>query len=615
MLTKKAFDKLMKTPTDKRPDGWEEEVDQYYESQKRMARLPPTPETVDDIQPILNEDECVKEIHPAQDFTDDLGFISLYLLYPTDIGNRRLPTLVTSDRRLFLLTEDRENILEDNGFRKKYLPINLPNRWSEKALDYFLKNPDNDTEIKFVFEEIKNQLKFYFDWSDEVKYDFFAVWVIGTYFYQLFTSFPYVNLMGSKASGKSKLMFLCSLLAFNGYHVTNITPATLFRIVQNSRCSLLIDEAEYDKHEIKELQGLLSGYTKGTLVPRMTERKKKGVKGHEIEFFEVYSPKMLAGIHGVESILEDRCITIITQKANIKTKEGKIKANRYPDATEEKWTVIRDLCYSVMLEHFKDIRSSMNTIKSEVEKRFDVLDVILKSKLQDTRSSTDMLTLKTSNTSQTILKNGKVGTVNDVGNVETSQDERTISKFTDNDKRRNVTSEIDIVFNKLAENIDSRNLQLWLPLYSIAYNIGWDVFESMVNFSVRLIEQKKDVNYMEDRDTVVFINLLKNVKEKRLYTVASITSSLKADLGEQYWINERYVGKSLRRLDVVLGTSRGSRRSVLLDPEDIKEKADRFGIDVEDVIKVIEKEGQATLSDSLDFSKNEDELEGEDFLK
>jgi hypothetical protein len=41
-------------------------------------------------------------------------------------------------------------------------------------------------------------------------------WIVGTYFFPLFATFPRLNIHGEKGTGKSKLIHLISLLAFNG---------------------------------------------------------------------------------------------------------------------------------------------------------------------------------------------------------------------------------------------------------------------------------------------------------------------------------------------------------------------------------------------------------------
>lgn len=568
VLTRAGFERVMATPIEERLEGWEEAVDNYvHKFQPTEVATPPQ----------LITETCRVKIHPAQDFTKDKAYTTQFLDYEIDTGEATYPTLITSDRRTFILTEDRENELVQNNLRLKYTPMNISNRWSIEAIIHFLKTSENQVELSYVFDLIHEQIDYYLDWSDKVLYDFFAVWFIGTYFHQLFTSYPYVELFSSKASGKTKLLVIGALLSFNGYHVTGITPATLFRMVQDCRTSLFIDEAEYDKHDIKDLRGLLSGYTKGVLVPRAIEKKIGGVKRHDVEFYEVYSPKMLAGISGVENVLADRCITTILERPNLQTKEGKTKANRYPDNTEEKWCKIRDLCYSAMLERFTEVRQAYDKLK-------EVLSVV--SVYSDAISVTDQEN-----------KSGAIPLDND-------------TNYT------NVTiSPVEVCFNKIKDNVDSRDRQLWLPIYAIAYAIDWSLFERIVDLSVDMVKQKKETNIMEDNDTILYEWLLKNIHEKNMYTIRTIKTGLIAEVGEEYWVNERNLGKALRRIKVVLKSGRTNQGSrVYLDPTDMREKAVRFGIDltrVDSENKEAEKDKQGDL---LSFRKDEAEVEGEEMI-
>jgi len=95
----------------------------------------------------------------------------------------------------------------------------------------------------------------------------------------------------------------------------NLSTSSMFRLIQNSRCTLLIDETEKlaNPERAQDFRGLLlCGYKKGEFVFRAEKTRKDRYKP---ESFEVYSPKMLANIRGLEDVLEDRCITIIMKRA------------------------------------------------------------------------------------------------------------------------------------------------------------------------------------------------------------------------------------------------------------------------------------------------------------
>jgi hypothetical protein len=78
---------------------------------------------------------------------------------------------------------------------------------------------------------------------------------------------------------------------------------------------VFLDESEvlsnrYSATDIRNL--LLNGYKKGQPVIRIRTDERK----FEPEFFEIYSPKMLVNIEGLETVLGSRCIDIIMQRGS-----------------------------------------------------------------------------------------------------------------------------------------------------------------------------------------------------------------------------------------------------------------------------------------------------------
>jgi len=66
--------------------------------------------------------------------------------------------------------------------------------------------------------------------------------------------------------------------------------------------------------------------------------------------FEVYSPKVVANIKGIEDILEDRCIILIMKRGKDKT-----VLNNEPQVNSEVWQNIRDMLYVFYLSCFHEI--------------------------------------------------------------------------------------------------------------------------------------------------------------------------------------------------------------------------------------------------------------------
>ena len=295
-------------------------------------------------------------IKPSLDFQKDIGYISIPV-WTEDFKQK--PIIITSEREK--LEYDKEKLYEE----KNLVPIIQPcildddSRWSPKHVDKFL---DGFKPAPYkLFNDIRNILNIYVDFKEKYTADALALWIIGTYIYQIFGSFPYILLTGQKASGKTKSLSLISQLAFNFISANDISPSALFRLIDASRCSIGIDESEKladsnRSHDFREL--LNAGYKKGTSVFRVEDTKKDGYK---VKRFEVYSPKAIANIKGLEEVLESRTIVFTMLRTTDKS-----KSNLNVSDTCENWAWLRHRLYSFALSYFlkiKDIYENDSDIK------------------------------------------------------------------------------------------------------------------------------------------------------------------------------------------------------------------------------------------------------------
>jgi len=150
--------------------------------------------------------------------------------------------------------------------------------------------------------------KHYIDFIDETHYTIFGCWILGSYLYEEFETFPYLYFCGTKQSGKSKaLMLLQKLCPRAELSITASVPA-IFRAADKWKSTLLFDEMEQlNGDEKSELRSLLySGYKRGGYALRCPRDSKM----EEPLRFSVYCPKALCSINRPDSILSDRCITI-----------------------------------------------------------------------------------------------------------------------------------------------------------------------------------------------------------------------------------------------------------------------------------------------------------------
>ena len=299
---------------------------------------PDTPQILaDDALPVLN---------PVQDFCNDLALVTVSLRERTQDNRINVhPYLVTSTRELIRLGEQqlltiggREIALRDLPYGGEFLM-----RWHYNDIQRFLMGETvNPGEL---YTTLRKLLTTYIDFQSERDSHILTLWVIGTYLYALFPAFPYLALNGPKGSGKSTVLRVLQPLAFNMVTTSDPTGATLFRLVHATRCTLGIDEAERYQNprdpatqQIRQL--LNSGYKAGMPALRVVG------DDYKPQSFDVYSPKILASIAGLEDVLASRCITLPMRPT---ARRLSVFPANFDGAR------LRHQFYSLALAHFGDI--------------------------------------------------------------------------------------------------------------------------------------------------------------------------------------------------------------------------------------------------------------------
>lgn len=143
-----------------------------------------------------------------------------------------------------------------------------------------------------------------------------ALWVIATYIFPDFDSFPYMVITSStKRSGKTRcaeiLSFICSNPSFSGA----MTPAAVYREMAETQPTLFMDEAEsLNSEAANAMRSILNmGYRKGAKVKR--------VIGKQVLEFDTYCPKVFVLIGDVYDTLKDRSIIVRMKRADVASLE------------------------------------------------------------------------------------------------------------------------------------------------------------------------------------------------------------------------------------------------------------------------------------------------------
>ena len=134
-----------------------------------------------------------------------------------------------------------------------------------------------------------------------------ALWAVHTFTFDRFRVSPYLAITSpQKRCGKSTLLAVLTRLVHRPLLSSNISPAAVYRGVEQWRPTLLIDEADTFLARNEELRGILnSGHTRDAAY---TIRCVGDI--HEPTRFSTWCPKVIAMIGTLPSTLADRSIVI-----------------------------------------------------------------------------------------------------------------------------------------------------------------------------------------------------------------------------------------------------------------------------------------------------------------
>ena len=223
-------------------------------------------------------------------------------------------------------------------------------RWNTKDIDDWIEATE-PIEPKKVYELLDIATRKYIDFPEDYDCIYFNLWIIGTYFYELFEAYPGTDLTGTKRAGKSKVLEFLKYVCFNALMSPDMTGSSLFRIVEGTGATMLLDETESFKDKKNETAQLvrrliMQGMLRGQHVIR-TESKDNSFTP---KTYNIYSPKAMAHISSLDDVMQDRFIKLIMKRT--KSKE---LLNIWPSKKDPAFQQIRNYCYRLFLDYAYEI--------------------------------------------------------------------------------------------------------------------------------------------------------------------------------------------------------------------------------------------------------------------
>ena len=298
---------------------------------------------------LLERAESVRVLHPAQDVLDSVLWYGL----PVDGAL----VAITSARQAY-----RGDTLPEGIALRHTEPG--PSTVSRELAVRWLTTGESGSMAK-TLNAIADFFTRYVVLRDRRTALWIAAWTLATWCYRAFRVFPYLSIRSAeKRCGKSRLLGLLQRVCFNASPVTaHPTEAQLYRSAARTGGVQLFDEVETlrgDKDRFDALITVLNvGFERGGVVTRLEKRGERFVE----EPYEVYAPRVLAGIAGLKDTLEDRALTLVM----LRRRRGENVA-RIGRPTDGEAQALRDRCALACLSRIADIVSAYDLAPAALER-------------------------------------------------------------------------------------------------------------------------------------------------------------------------------------------------------------------------------------------------------
>lgn len=165
-----------------------------------------------------------------------------------------------------------------------------------------------------------------------------TLWVAHTWAVEAAYATPYLHVTSAEPeSGKTRLLEVAGEVVREPLSTMNISDAALFRVIEEKRPTLLLDEVDAifgpkarDQEDKRSL--LNAGYRRGQLAYRMG-----GSNNRVLESFAVFCPKALAGIGSLPPTLASRCLRVEVKRR----RASEPVADFYPEDVIEEADALR----------------------------------------------------------------------------------------------------------------------------------------------------------------------------------------------------------------------------------------------------------------------------------
>jgi hypothetical protein len=251
----------------------------------------------------LEDAECLAGDFKPEENEDTERYVSGFILPDGTIGE-----MVTDDTERFFF-------IGFNGAVRKAYQHNvgkvtyLPTRDGLVGeVVHFARTATPYDSQGILFKEIKAFIHKYLELPADFE-EIASLYVLLTWVYEFAPSIPYLRVIGDWGTGKTRFLQVVGAVCFRPIFASGATtPAPIFRILEQFRGTLVLDEADFkDSSAWMEMVKLLNnGYRPGMPVLRADKENGKWYP----RSYQVFGPKLISTrFNFKDEALESRCLT------------------------------------------------------------------------------------------------------------------------------------------------------------------------------------------------------------------------------------------------------------------------------------------------------------------
>jgi len=289
-------------------------------------------------------------------------YIGTYL--EDDNTGHTYDAVVTSDRRIFLNTsqkignewQGRNSIKMDFGlkYRDSFFADVLDFTWGNPSIKKFLM-AGYTVDISNLFDRIVKVNQKFMRYEDEFNHKFVALDILRSFFHFLFTANSRIYFHAEKGSGKTNQLMIYRALCFNPVSSPDFSSASIYRVIESTSGTILIDDFDQLPDEQKNAIIL---HIRANYKPFKVLRADSSGRSFRPRGFNAYSHLVFNNVMGMgyDDVTLDRCIIIRLLK-------HKDVLDITVDYKDPIFSPIRDDLYVCLLQYWDKVKKAYDSLK------------------------------------------------------------------------------------------------------------------------------------------------------------------------------------------------------------------------------------------------------------